>query len=392
MNITTPTQTQINAVPRIFQAGISETSKLILNAKVGSGKTLTYLLGVQQYSKNALIIVPNSHLAEQVIAMASPLDIKCTQLEAGQKYKGNLLSESDELNVLIATPGVLSSFDNIRAILEPMDTVVLDEVDFLMASYVDQCREIFRLLRDKRALFVGATIPSRGPESAGGRIEHCFKTVQWIHTPDTHCAPDQVQNEFLPYKSEEDRNKLIFDTLDKFSDKKIIIFCSTTEVGKILKSAISSHLKSERELLHLYSRSERSVQQNILKRFNACADAVMVTTDLGARGIDFTNIDVVLQADFATNASTFIHRVGRAGRGILDPSRKFYAVSLFSPEHKLALSIKEAVEQGEPLESTFSRRRGFRNRLRKQLKRESMIKEDESSTKTDQSHGLFSPV
>jgi superfamily II DNA/RNA helicase len=40
------------------------------------------------------------------------------------------------------------------------------------------------------------------------------------------------------------------------------------------------------------------------------ADAVLVATDAAARGIDITNIEHVVQADFAASAVDFLHRVG----------------------------------------------------------------------------------
>ena len=40
----------------------------------------------------------------------------------------------------------------------------------------------------------------------------------------------------------------------------------------------------------------------------------MVTTDLGARGLDIERVNIVFNYDFPTEADTYMHRVGRAGR------------------------------------------------------------------------------
>jgi superfamily II DNA/RNA helicase len=43
---------------------------------------------------------------------------------------------------------------------------------------------------------------------------------------------------------------------------------------------------------------------------------VLVATDAAARGIDITNIEHVVQADFAASAVDFLHRVGAGWRCI----------------------------------------------------------------------------
>ena len=40
----------------------------------------------------------------------------------------------------------------------------------------------------------------------------------------------------------------------------------------------------------------------------------MLSTDVAARGLDFPNIDWVIQFDAPEDSASYIHRVGRAGR------------------------------------------------------------------------------
>ena len=42
--------------------------------------------------------------------------------------------------------------------------------------------------------------------------------------------------------------------------------------------------------------------------------ACMLSTDVAARGLDFPNIDWVIQFDAPEDSASYIHRVGRAGR------------------------------------------------------------------------------
>lgn len=60
------------------------------------------------------------------------------------------------------------------------------------------------------------------------------------------------------------------------------------------------------------------------------ANAVMVSTDAAARGIDLPDITHVVQADFATAAVDFLHRIGRTARA----DRGGKVTSLVSADHE----------------------------------------------------------
>lgn len=63
----------------------------------------------------------------------------------------------------------------------------------------------------------------------------------------------------------------------------------------------------------LHKRVSLDNRAEVLRRFNAGELQVLVCTDLGARGIDFS-VDHVVQLDFATDAVAYIHRIGRTAR------------------------------------------------------------------------------
>lgn len=48
--------------------------------------------------------------------------------------------------------------------------------------------------------------------------------------------------------------------------------------------------------------------------FKECQKRVLVTTDLFARGIDVSKVNVVINYDFPDESDQYLHRVGRAGR------------------------------------------------------------------------------
>jgi superfamily II DNA/RNA helicase len=109
---------------------------------------------------------------------------------------------------------------------------------------------------------------------------------------------------------------------------------------------------------------------------------VMVCTDLASRGIDFQNVDIVIQAEFALNVVEYLHRIGRTGRfGKKGKVYNFYTDS----QSKLATSIKESLEKGETQALHFSRGRLFSKKLKKLKRKEKDAGESsENSSNTSQ--------
>ena len=69
----------------------------------------------------------------------------------------------------------------------------------------------------------------------------------------------------------------------------------------------------------------------------------------------------VVQFEFATNVVQYLHRLGRTGRaGGAGRVTHFY-----DPSSELQGLIKRATESGEPLDESFSRKRGFRKKIKK---------------------------
>lgn len=59
---------------------------------------------------------------------------------------------------------------------------------------------------------------------------------------------------------------------------------------------------------------DKETRQNIIQDFDAGNFWILITTDLVARGIDFKNVNLVVNYDFPNSILTYIHRVGRTGR------------------------------------------------------------------------------
>lgn len=93
-----------------------------------------------------------------------------------------------------------------------------------------------------------------------------------------------------------------------------------------------------------------------LSEFKEGKHLVMVCTDVAARGLDFDNLDMVIQYDFAKNATILLHRFGRTGR-LNKPGK---VISLVQEEDSLLFwEFEELRKSGSSISGLLSRRRSF---------------------------------
>lgn len=93
-----------------------------------------------------------------------------------------------------------------------------------------------------------------------------------------------------------------------------------------------------------------------LSEFKEGKQSVMVTTDVGARGLDFEDLDFVIQYDFAKNAAALLHRFGRTGR-LNRPGRVLSYWRDTEGDEKLLVEFEKVRKNGEEVTKLLSRMR-----------------------------------
>jgi superfamily II DNA/RNA helicase len=95
---------------------------------------------------------------------------------------------------------------------------------------------------------------------------------------------------------------------------------------------------------------------------SSSGNLLLVSTDAAARGIDLPLVTHVIQADFASNAVEFLHRVGRTARA----GRAGKVTSLYGrADTVLAEALRRYVREGRPVEECFSRNRSFSRKVKR---------------------------
>lgn len=220
--------------------------------------------------------------------------------------------------------------------------------------------------RSKQYVFVAATLPVNGKKTAGAVLKKMFPDAIWITGNYLHCQNPRLEERWIEVTFDTQVDALI-DAVKQFRDKgldsegsvsRTMVFANTVEaveaVAKILERTGIQCYRYHKELsLEDRAKTLDYFQEN---------GGLFICTDAAARGVDIPNISHVIQADFATSAVDFLHRIGRTARA----GQYGLVTSLYTESNQdLVDAIRRAWKSGQPVETAFSRKRSFRNKLKK---------------------------
>ncbi|KAH8179795.1 DEAD/DEAH box helicase domain-containing protein [Sarocladium implicatum] len=322
-------------------------SDCLVQAKTGTGKTMAFLLPAvqnmltqnrpkQQRGVSLLVISPTRELAMQIEREAARLLQRFSEYKVCIAIGGtNKNSESSRLrrgcDVLIATPGRLldhMSDGEIQPLMRHVDTLVLDEADRLLdMGFMPDLKKIVAGLPDKQqtnrqGMLFSATIPPRVQEVAGIVLAPGYKFISTIPEGEvnTHervpqvliVAPTFSLTAAAMVGAIRDEMKVVAG-LEGNPSFKAIIFSPTAAIADFY-GRILAPLSDMPAVSVLHSRISQTKRTKVTNEFRLAKAAVLVTTDVIARGMDFPDVSSVFQVGLPADKETYIHRLGRTAR------------------------------------------------------------------------------
>ncbi|KAK4358202.1 hypothetical protein RND71_023812 [Anisodus tanguticus] len=219
--------------------------------------------------------------------------------------------------------------------------------------------------RSKQYIFVAATLPENGKRTAGGVLKRMFPDATWVSGNYLHQHSPRLEQKWIEVSVDTQVDTLInaVKNGNSMADSgpgvlRTMVFANTVEaveaVAKILTGAgVECFLYHSDSSLEERTKNLLDFQQE---------GGVFVCTDAAARGIDIPNVSHVIQAEFATSAVDFLHRVGRTARA----GKPGLVTSLYRESNRdLVAAIRLAQTIDMPVEKAFSRKRSFRNKIKK---------------------------
>lgn len=139
-----------------------------------------------------------------------------------------------------------------------------------------------------------------------------------------------------------------------------LIFVNSATSAENLRTVLNDRCPSIRTAV-VHGEVNETARTARLMDFTNGRIRILIATDLAARGLDTSHVAHVIQAEFALDAISYIHRVGRTARA----GRKGIVTNLIV-RHNLDFvdALIHANDNNESLDS-FSRRGSFRRRVRK---------------------------
>ncbi len=317
---TNPTPIQEQSIPILLNG-----NDLLGCAQTGTGKTAAFAIPILQklYTEEkqtrsrrkikSLIVTPTRELAIQIsdsfTTYGKYTGLKNTVIFGGVKQLAQTNELQKGVDILVATPGRLLDLINQGFItLKDVKYFVLDEADQMLdMGFIHDINKIIdRLPKKRQSLFFSATMPInilRLSEKILGNPEKV--TI----TPEQKTAEKVEQSVYFVTKKT--KPKLLVHILQSISYKSVLVF-SRTKYGadRIVKYLKKDEIDAEA----IHGNKSQNARQRALKNFKDGSTKILVATDIAARGIDISQLSLVINFDLPNIPETYVHRIGRTGR------------------------------------------------------------------------------
>ncbi len=319
---TTPTPIQAKAIPLALQ-GLD----LMAGAQTGTGKTAAFALPILQkllpfassstspakHPIRALVLTPTRELAiqveESIKVYAKHTPLKSLVVFGGVDIKTQTPHLKTGIEILVATPGrLLDHVEQKTLNLSQVQILVLDEADRMLdMGFMPDLKRILALLpKQRQNLMFSATFSNEIKKLA----DDFLTNPTLIEVARSNATNDNVtQKVYLVAQSS--KQALLTQLLSESDSQQVIIFTKT----KITASKLSRALQKEgisADAIH----GDKSQKERIdaLDAFKAGKITALVATDVAARGLDITDLPMVINYEIPSAPEDYVHRIGRTGR------------------------------------------------------------------------------
>jgi ATP-dependent RNA helicase RhlE len=346
---TAPTPIQAKAIPVIL-AG----RDIMARAQTGTGKTDAFALPMVEILSRkkgggrhprALVLAPTRELAlqvgESIKAYARRVSLRCTVVHGGVQIQAQIERLKRGVDILVATPGRLLDLAGQRQLnLSRVEFLVFDEADRMLdLGFSEEIAAVLDLVpAQRRTVLFSATYTQPIRELAGRML----RTPEFIEvTPGNTAAEAVVQKVHLVDRT--NKITLLGHLLAKGKWSRTLIFTRTKYGADDLVEKLAA--RGVRALA-LHGNKSQSFRTRTLDEFRRGEIRILVATDLAARGLDISNLPLVVNYDLPAIPEDYVHRIGRTGRAGVSG----LAVSLVCPEEKPQLrAIEELLRQKIPV-------------------------------------------
>jgi ATP-dependent RNA helicase DeaD len=360
---TAPSSIQGIALPRL----LADEGHCIVKARTGTGKTAAFGIPLIErltqacHTPRALILAPTRELALQVsreiASLVSGHYPRITAVYGGASIRNQILDLRRGTEIVVGTPGRIMDLMERKALdLSAVDWFIIDEADEMLdMGFFEDVEKILAAVKTperERSLHVAlfsATMP-----------EPILKVVR-KHIGDAEIIVDTVPEDEKPMVDQyciiirrEDKLEALRRVIDSAAEFYGLIFCATkVETDELARRLIEAGYPAEA----IHGDLSQEIRERTLRRFRlrrtAASNstggepAILVATDVAARGLDIENLSHVINWDLPNDRETDVHRIGRTARA----GKRGIAISLATLSdrrriHQFSKMIEKALGSG----------------------------------------------
>jgi len=410
LDLSAPSEIQDLAIPAILGQ-----EDIIFAAQTGSGKTLAYLAPLFSALKaaeaapgyvaserrpRALVLVPTRELADQVLSVAKALSKSGARMSTRSIVGGSdglgkqKKAVSGVVDIIVASPGrFIKLWEAGDVHVSKVAHVIVDEVDtMLVQGWAEDLKKLLKatMLREQfskakspkaggwapsavettpRAQLVMTTATLTAPVRAA--FASSDRTGEWgfvpmmrlIESKTLHRAVATLDHRSIDVGGRNKLDVLVQEVLRADAPKKkqrqglTLVFCNTVASCRAVEHTLREQRNNDDDALMCYHGEMNSDERSdSLVKFRGKETAVLVCTDLAARGLDMPTVGHVVMFDFPRNPIDYLHRAGRTARFGLEG--KVTALVTRS-DAVLNAAIERGIANGEPLDDLTSDRKDY---------------------------------
>lgn len=309
----TPIQEQ--AIP-VFMSG----QDVIGQAQTGTGKTAAFGIPIlekinpENKSLQAIILCPTRELAMQAADELRKFSkymhgIKVLPVYGGQDIMKQIKNLKCGVQIIVGTPGRV--MDHMRRHTIKMDqvhTVVLDEADeMLNMGFREDIETILKEVpKERQTGLFSATMPKPILDIT----KEYQKDAAFLKVTPKEVTMSSIKQAYY-HVQRKDKEEVLCRLLDYYNPGRALIFCNT----KRMVDELTEHLKKRGYAVEgLHGDLSQNQRDTVMNLFKSGHVAVLIATDVAARGIDVDNVEAVFNFDIPEDIEYYVHRIGRTGR------------------------------------------------------------------------------
>ena len=350
---TEPTPIQAQAIPAIL-----ERRDIMACAQTGTGKTAGFTLPLLQllapqassspsparHPTRALILAPTRELAaqvgESVQTYSRHLALRSTIVYGGVDILPQKKALHGGVEILIATPGrLLDHLEQKTVNLSRVEILVLDEADRMLdMGFLPDIKRILAVIpKQRQTLLFSATFS----EEIRRLAKELLREPTLIEVARRNAPADLVTHQV--YEVPGTRKRALLAHLIRTRDmKQVLVFLRMKrDANRLARELVKDGINATA----IHSDRSQSEREQALSDFKEGRAAVLVATDIAARGLDIEQLPYVVNYELPCTPEDYVHRIGRTGRAGM-PGEAIAFMS--SDETKLLDGIEKLLKRPIP--------------------------------------------